>query len=263
MLTLIKYDFIEISKKILPVWLIIIALMVVQNLTFMNKSAEAISVLVSIFSALLPVAVFFTLIVVGAVWFNNSMYSDRAYLTFTLPRTNMEIILSKVITILVYVILSLIFTLLLVFLTFFIIGDKATFLNSASIMVDFDVVKKAYYLFMANQSVAVFSYMLLIFFSISISSMLTRFRKLAGIGIFIVTKLLTENTLLRAITSLFGLDYSKLRNQSNMMMGFGKVANDFTDILYTQLYVSLLFGLITAVIYIFVIKYITTKRLNL
>ncbi len=263
MLTLMKYDFIEISKKILPIWLIILLLSLIQNFSFLNKSNEAISILVSVMSAAIPTAIFFALIVASAVWFNSSMYTDRAYLTFTLPRTNKEIIFSKVITSFIYVILSLIYALVLVFITYYMLGDKATLLDGAKIVVDFSLIKKVFYLLMTGQSVMIFSYIMLIFFSVSIASMLPRFKKLGGIAVFILTKIVMDLTLIRVIANGFGLDYTKLQSQSNMMMGIGKLANDFTDILYTQLYVNLVFVLVTTILYIISINLIVSKKLNL
>lgn len=110
MLTLIKNDLINTKKKYIVAFIVLLSLSVLTPLMlfgidYNNETPQELSVILTILmslgtSAFFVIGVF--LLSVATKQFNKSMFSSQGYLTFTLPYKTWQIILSKIITFIIW-----------------------------------------------------------------------------------------------------------------------------------------------------------------
>lgn len=110
MLTLIKNELINTNKKYIVAFIVLLALslltpLMLFGIDYNNDASEEISTILS-FLMLLCITAFFmigiALLSVATRQFNKSMFSSQGYLTFTLPYKTWQIILSKIITFIIW-----------------------------------------------------------------------------------------------------------------------------------------------------------------
>ena len=110
MLTLIKNDFINTKKKYIASFIVLLALSILTPLMlfgidYNNETTQEFSVILTILMSLGTSAFFIVGIVLLSIatkQFNKSMFSSQGYLTFTLPYKTWQVILSKVITFIIW-----------------------------------------------------------------------------------------------------------------------------------------------------------------
>lgn len=110
MLTLIKNDLINTKKKYIASFIVLLALSILTPLMlfgidYNNESTQEFSVILTILMSLGTSAFFIVGIVLLSIatkQFNKSMFSSQGYLTFTLPYKTWQVILSKVITFIIW-----------------------------------------------------------------------------------------------------------------------------------------------------------------
>lgn len=110
MLTLIKNDLINTKKKYIASFIVLLALSVLTPLMlfgidYNNEATQEFSVILTILMSLGTSAFFIVGIVLLSIatkQFNKSMFSSQGYLTFTLPYKTWQVILSKVITFIIW-----------------------------------------------------------------------------------------------------------------------------------------------------------------
>lgn len=111
MLTLIKNDLINTKKKYIVAFIVLLSLSVLTPLMlfgidYNNEATQELSVILTILmslgtSAFFVIGVF--LLSVATKQFNKSMFSSQGYLTFTLPYKTWQVVLSKVITFIIWI----------------------------------------------------------------------------------------------------------------------------------------------------------------
>lgn len=110
MLTLIKNELINTNKKYIVAFIVLLALslltpLMLFGIDYNNDAPEEISTILS-FLMFLCITAFFmigiALLSVATRQFNKSMFSSQGYLTFTLPYKTWQIILSKIITFIIW-----------------------------------------------------------------------------------------------------------------------------------------------------------------
>lgn len=110
MLTLIKNDLINTKNKYIASFIVLLALSVLTPLMlfgidYNNEATQEFSVILTILMSLGTSAFFIVGIVLLSIatkQFNKSMFSSQGYLTFTLPYKTWQVILSKVITFIIW-----------------------------------------------------------------------------------------------------------------------------------------------------------------
>ncbi len=111
MLTLIKNDLINTKKKYIVAFIVLLALSILTPLMlfgidyYNNETTQEFSVILTILMSLGASAFFIVGIVLLSIatkQFNKSMFSSQGYLTFTLPYKTWQVILSKVITFIIW-----------------------------------------------------------------------------------------------------------------------------------------------------------------
>ena len=110
MLTLIKNDLINTKKKYIVAFIVLLALSILTPLMlfgidYNNEATQEFSVILTILMSLGASAFFIVGIVLLSIatkQFNKSMFSSQGYLTFTLPYKTWQVILSKVITFIIW-----------------------------------------------------------------------------------------------------------------------------------------------------------------
>lgn len=110
MLTLIKNDLINTKKKYIASFIVLLSLSVLTPLMlfgidYNNEATQEFSVILTILMSLGTSAFFIVGIVLLSIatkQFNKSMFSSQGYLTFTLPYKTWQVILSKVITFIIW-----------------------------------------------------------------------------------------------------------------------------------------------------------------
>lgn len=110
MLTLIKNDLINTKKKYVVAFIVLLALSILTPLMlfgidYNNEATQEFSVILTILMSLGTSAFFIVGIVLLSIatkQFNKSMFSSQGYLTFTLPYKTWQVILSKVITFIIW-----------------------------------------------------------------------------------------------------------------------------------------------------------------
>lgn len=111
MLTLIKNDLINTKKKYIVAFIVLLSLSILTPLMlfgidYNNETPQELSVILTILmslgtSAFFVIGVF--LLSVATKQFNKSMFSSQGYLTFTLPYKTWQVVLSKVITFIIWI----------------------------------------------------------------------------------------------------------------------------------------------------------------
>lgn len=111
MLTLIKNDLINTKKKYIVAFIVLLSLSILTPLMlfgidYNNEATQELSVILTILislgtSAFFVIGVF--LLSVATKQFNKSMFSSQGYLTFTLPYKTWQVVLSKVITFIIWI----------------------------------------------------------------------------------------------------------------------------------------------------------------
>ena len=110
MLTLIKNDLINTKKKYIVAFIVLLSLSVLTPLTlfgidYNNEATQELSVVLTILMSLGTSAFFIIgvfLLSIATKQFNKSMFSSQGYLTFTLPYKTWQVVLSKVITFIIW-----------------------------------------------------------------------------------------------------------------------------------------------------------------
>ena len=110
MLTLIKNDLINTKKKYIAEFIVLLAISILTPLMlfgidYNNEATQELSVILTILMSLGTSAFFvvgIVLLSIATKQFNKSMFSSQGYLTFTLPYKTWQVILSKVITFIIW-----------------------------------------------------------------------------------------------------------------------------------------------------------------
>lgn len=110
MLALIKNDLINTKKKYIASFIVLLSLSVLTPLMlfgidYNNETTQELSVILTILMSLGTSAFFIIgvfLLSIATKQFNKSMFSSQGYLTFTLPYKTWQVILSKVITFIIW-----------------------------------------------------------------------------------------------------------------------------------------------------------------
>lgn len=110
MLTLIKNDLINTKKKYIVAFIVLLSLSVLTPLMlfgidYNNETSQELSVILTILMSLGTSAFFIIgvfLLSIATKQFNKSMFSSQGYLTFTLPYKTWQVVLSKVITFIIW-----------------------------------------------------------------------------------------------------------------------------------------------------------------
>lgn len=110
MLTLIKNDLINTKKKYIVAFIVLLSLSVLTPLMlfgidYNNETSQELSAILTILMSLGTSAFFIIgvfLLSIATKQFNKSMFSSQGYLTFTLPYKTWQVVLSKVITFIIW-----------------------------------------------------------------------------------------------------------------------------------------------------------------
>jgi hypothetical protein len=125
---LLKYDLWDVSKVLLPVHIGVIILTLIETLILTLKemteylSATVIILMTGAYSIYLIAAAALTVIFI-VYHFYKSLYSDRGYLTFTLPVKTTTLLISKTLTALIWGLINAIVTGGCIFLIFYLTSD--------------------------------------------------------------------------------------------------------------------------------------------
>ena len=264
---LLKYEFKATGRAFLPLYGALLALALVNNLLLRLDGAQfmqthelsRISAAVGVMAyVLLIMAIFVLTLVVMIQRFYKNLLSEEGYLMFTLPVRTWQLLTSKLIVSMVWILLSCAVTLLSIFLMAlghgFSLGDLARaweiFCREVFWRLDLNVLSILLQAFLTGL-VVLAEFILGIYASIAVGQLFPKHRYLAAFGAFLGFGVIDQILTLLLLTGgglfveLTGLSISYMRF-FNALFGL-----------------STLYSLVWAAGYFLLTNYILSRRLNL
>lgn len=259
---LIKYEIKATARIFLPLYLVLLVSSIVNRFTISLstptwKAPQVISMLLYI---LILVGMFIITFVMIIQRFYKNLLTDEGYLMFTLPIKPWKHIICKLLTSMMWILLSGI----MAFISIFIIASGNIFtltLTFRSLIAEIFVTLGPSAIFFLLEgfliaAISLASYVLIIYASIAIGHLSNRHRIIASVGAYIGLTTLTQ-----IILVIMGVIISRTPFYSNM--GITDDINIITSAVHFSLWnLIAFFGIITAGYYT-ITNYILSKRLNL
>ncbi len=267
MLTLIKYDMIELGKKVLPAWLFITVLVIGQHFLVKLDLGPVQVGLSKFIATIAPVAVLIVLFFSSIFWFKRVMFTRRAYLTFTLPRKISSTVISKFLVTFIYCVFGGILTAILFKISFDLLDISKNFKDSMEITMNMSSIRNTMIYFLLNRIVTTFTGIAMIYMVISVAMLLNKMRGFFGFILFMFlnfviaysynafTKTLFYNGSVKPIDAGAG-------SGVNILSDMGKYSQALEEGLRTGLISSIIFYGILVVIYVSVVTLICNRKIN-
>lgn len=273
---LLKYEFKATSRVFLPAYAVLLIAGAIQKIMlqfgFYNKDMGVFSkILGSIVPSLLGaavVAIFVVTLVVMINRFRKSLLGREGYLMFTLPVNTTQLILSKVIVVLVWAILSCIVGLITVSILVF-DADFVRFVHDFFAMIT-EAARQGgtanVTMFFIEAILAfvfgIVDFTLMVYLCLSIGQLSNKHRGLCSIGAFVGINFVVKNIALAVIANVLFTDkfvppfYFCATDMSKSVAGILQQTNAF-------MLSGIVMILIELLIYFFITKYILSNKLNL
>ncbi|MDE6850926.1 MAG: hypothetical protein K2J67_00340 [Lachnospiraceae bacterium] len=112
---LLKYDMKNLGASMIPMYLCLAVIVVIDRIIQMLRKIDALSRIPAvgyiantthILSAVGVIILFVMLLILGILYYRNNIMGDQGYLMHTLPVTSYQLVASKVITVLSYVVIT-------------------------------------------------------------------------------------------------------------------------------------------------------------
>ena len=256
---LLKYDFKDILKKLLPFYIILIILALLTRLSFdIMDSVKILKVTIGILIALLiimiiscPIASFIYII---KNYFNN-LVKKEGYLIHTLPVTKNSIILSKLITAVSVTLISVIFSLLAVYLGF-ILGRANVINEIVSIVSEININYEFLILIIISMFSTLILQYLIIFLAIGVGQLHNKNKGIMSIIYSVIFNYINQIicSIIIVIPMLFNTKIKKLILDNQ---------NPDIYLINEIIYISLFISFVFIFIYFIVTSRIMAKKLNL
>lgn len=258
MLKLLKYDFKIIAKSLIPYYLILLLLAFITKL--LNKLSDLTNV-ISIIST--PIKILFIILLIGIIfytfiilikYFYTNIFKDEGYLTNTLPVSKNNILLSKFICSVTYLVISTIILILSIYIGFNNIDKIIDFFNSLITTLNYKP-STVYIYTLILIFLTYVNYILFVFLSISLGQTSNNskilFTLIYGLVVYTITQLISLIGL--GIMLLF--DPSIINNINNNNVSLNVLNNYFI--------LSIVLTIIISIGYYIITKFILERKLNL
>lgn len=260
---LLKYDLKNLFKKLLPIFLISLAINVIADIMLMIAdkvpALDSIAGIILFFAVLLIVLTPFAAFLFSIEDFNNKLVKDEGYLIHTLPVKKSSIVTSKLLASIITVLASIASSFVsLIALTISHIDSYKDVLNEISKLIDLAIAETGItfiILIIASIAIGYILNILNIFASISLGQMHNGNKTVFSIVYFIATYYIMQiiSSLITLVPMLFNKD---LWTQMEMDMPPMTTMNLFLGI-------SLVLSLVFSIIFYVVSVKILDKKLNL
>ncbi len=263
---LFKYEWKEISKSLIILHGIVLLFAVLTRISFavsggLNENSTIAGLFFFLSIMVIGTAAIFTVVFIGYRFYKD-VFTDQGYLTNTLPVTPQQIIISKGLTGILWMVLDIIVVIAAIFI---IMADKETFSNLSQLMKE--VIGYLFHgrslltgcLIVATIVLTPFVSVLKMYVSVSIGSLLSGHKLLGSVGvyagIYVVEQIIMIITI--AVTGNSFISSSlESENAWEMQVTGVQIAN-------TTMIINLIISLIIFIAGFLVTKYIMTKKLNL
>lgn len=278
---LFKYENRAVSKILFPLSIAVILLsvfgaaMLKLNFVFEGfyEQENIVSNLIStgsnllmIFSILAIVSANFVAVFLIMQRYYRNLFTDEGYLTFTLPVTPVQIILSKLFTAIIWSVIIVLCTIAGVFI-FVVFGTSSSFINYEVI----DAIKEVWHQIASVELISLLDWFLFIFEFIlmGIVSMVTSFL-LIYLSITLGSQIAKKHKILASVGMYFVISSVVSTVESIIMamimiLNFGSLEAEPTSLfeMYLLFIGAIVVNLIVSVVYFFVNKYVLTNKLNI
>ena len=268
---LFKYEWRSISKLLLPVHGFVLLLALLSRLYFtlgggvdslVNTDSTIINILTMLLifaiAVILSSVIIFTYIYSGYHFYKN-VFTDQGYLTNTLPVTPAQLLLSKALVALLWLLIDVV---VIILSSVILVGTKdffsnfGIFLNAMATYAS----QSPFFTTLLILALAIMPFQLIswLFFSITLGNLASSHKVLASIGAYVGIYIIQQ---------IFGLIQLVIwgYSSSNMIMKANIDSNNYTfeTFLNPVLITGLIFNVIVIVVCWMGSKYIMTKKLNL
>ena len=274
-LKLFKYDFMNIGKKLIPFYIAALVigvinrfLLLTSNISRMEREGNFLAMFGSpfLYAAyfLVIMGIFFMTVFIIISRYSSSIYGNEGYLTNTLPLNPSQIILSKLINFLIWILISY----FIIFVSLFILFPFDFFLRNVIYEPEFyEGLKKLTKLIFSSKYGFLFALqfiynffshiqnILMLFLSVAIANLFKSYKVVAGVIAFFLI-----STVFSFIASI--ISFSVMENV-NLFEMYG----EFNPIVYSSLknanIMSIIYSIVSSIVLFFIIHYLHTHNLNL
>lgn len=261
MLNFIKYE-IKGSMKIIA---IIFVIMLLLNSYFLYSLGEWSSIKTYSLTFLLGLSGGFAILLYSISSFNKEVYNDRGYLTLTLPISGNEIVISKLITTIIWYLIYL--TIEIIFAYFF-LDKQSDIINNREATQFFQILKslfnaKILSLIIFGAIIQLSVFMMTVYFSIGLSKAgfkANKFNKLLSFVVFLII-----NGTIGYLTVLIEklLPYRVSFNMKENFMNLNLVNNDIVSRGLSLNIASTFFSILLFITFLMTTGYFLDKKIDL
>ncbi len=258
---LLKYDFKEIGRLLFPILLGILVLSVVGRILFETRLFEALPEIIQVLSivayAVVILACFIGAPIYFIIFYYRGLYSNRGYITHTLPVSTHQKLLSKLITSCVLELVSFLvcgFSVLLLFI------DKGTLANIRRGLADIGTHFKA----ATDMSFSLFVVLTILLMIVSLIAQLLMFYASVTLG----QHLFRQHKIIGSIVGYLIINFAMQIIYSLVMISFG-MTSTMTEFVPNANSIIAIYGisgcmcLLQAAVFYFLCYYLMEKKLNL
>lgn len=264
---LLKYEWKTASKMLLLMHGIVLLMAIFDRITLQLSGGvgESGSYILDTVNALLMFAMVMTIgsvclftYVYLAYRFYKNVFTDQGYLTNTLPVTPTQIIVSKGICSVLWMVIDAVILMIAIFI---LAGHKEFFVDLGDIMRElikvFTEFNLTAWITLIVLILSPFVMTIQLYFCVAVGNLCKIHKVLGSIGVYIATYIVQQ---ISGVIILFVTDFDPVASTITTPAGF-HVA--LADMMFTPILLSLIFSVVWAVLFWFATRYIMTKRLNL
>lgn len=259
---LLKYEFMATSRVFFPFYALVLALGMVSGLLsefgggFYSKLTLGLTILAL-------VVIYFMTFAVSISRFNKNLLGKEGYLSFTLPVSATNHILSKLLIALFWNFLSLITVALTLAITVRFEGVFNAIKNAYDAILNIEGGVSMFFTTILSMFTAMVNFLMMVYASLAISSSikLVKNRILGGVIIYFVLSFISGILYNLVAMRLFGGMVGEV-NELEHVMPFGSLAN-FMGQLNQSMLVSIGMTTLMIVVYFFLTRYFLRNKLNL
>lgn len=264
---LLKYEWKTASKMLLLMHGIVLLMAILDRITLQLNSGmrESGSYILDTVNVLLMFAMVITIgsvclftYVYLAYRFYKNVFTDQGYLTNTLPVTPTQIILSKGMCSVLWMVIDAV---VLIIAIFILAGHKEFFVELGNmlrelmqIFADFNLTA---WITLIMLILVPFLMTIQLYFCVAVGNLCKIHKVLGSIGVYIATYTIQQ---IAGLIILFATDFDSV---ASTVTTSGGLQVSLSNIMFTPMLLSLILSIVCAVLFWFTTRYIMTKRLNL
>jgi ABC-2 type transport system permease protein len=254
MVNLIKYELKGYYKEIV----ILIAIIIIGNLLIFTRYNVWSHTALATLSFLLCFAASIAVFIWNISIFGRDLYGDTGYLLFTLPIKGYKIVAAKLITSFFQVAIINIIAFIFIYINFLSIQGMSTGLKQLS-----DSINPVFVICLAVSIIFEYIYLLsLIYFSLSVSKVAIKNRKVGKLGTFII--IIIISTIIGKITAYLSQVFPQFFN-INLLSPSGVLSMNF-DIANNLIPVNIaamIFSILMFLVFFIVSSYLIEKKIDI